>query len=134
MVRITAVIVSMPPLLADIIRQVLTARAPIEVVAEIGSRSELAQRLRVLNPDLVLIGLERGETDRLCRSLLGDLPSATVIAVSNDARSAYVHEMRPTRVVKNDVSPASLADFLRGIVDRRSMSIHGSIPSPPKDG
>jgi DNA-binding NarL/FixJ family response regulator len=103
--------VTIPPLFADIIRQVLAGHVAIEIVAEIGRRNRLEERLR-LQPDLVLIGLRRGEADRVGLSILAVLPRAKVIAFSSDARNAYVHEVRPHRIELQDFSMAALFTLL----------------------
>ena len=56
------VTVTVPPLFADILREVLAGQLAIEIVVQIGRRSRLEQRLRAERPDFILIGLRRGET------------------------------------------------------------------------
>jgi hypothetical protein len=56
------VTVTVPPLFADILREVLAGQLAIEIVVQIGRRSRLEQRLRAARPDFILIGLRRGET------------------------------------------------------------------------
>jgi DNA-binding NarL/FixJ family response regulator len=104
--------VTIPPLFADIIRQALGGHVAIEIVAEIGRRNRLEERLRGLQPDLVLIGLRRGEADTVGLSILAALPRAKVIAFSSDARSAYVHEVRPHRIELQDFSMEALFTLL----------------------
>jgi DNA-binding NarL/FixJ family response regulator len=104
--------VTIPPLLADIIRQALAGHVGIEIVAEISRRNRLHARLRALQPELVLIGLRRVEDDTIGRSILAALPRARVIALSNDARSAYVYEVRPYRTELQDFSMEVLFTLL----------------------
>jgi DNA-binding NarL/FixJ family response regulator len=104
--------VTIPPLFADIIRQALAGHVAIEIVAEIGRRNRLRERLRALQPELVLIGLRRGEADTIGLSILAALPRAKVIAFSFDARSAYVHEVRPHRTELQDFSMQALFALL----------------------
>jgi hypothetical protein len=103
-----AVMVTIPPLLADIIRQVLVGRVAMEFTAEISDRKRLQSRLVALQPEFVLIGLRRGEDDAIGRTILNTLPRARVIAFSYDARSGYVHEMRPHRTELHDFSVEAL--------------------------
>jgi hypothetical protein len=104
--------VTIPPLFGDIIRQVLAGHVAIEIVAEIGCRNRLRERLRALQPELVLIGLRRGEADTIGLSVLATLPRAKVIAFSSDARNAFVHEVRPHRTELQDCSMGSLLRLL----------------------
>jgi DNA-binding NarL/FixJ family response regulator len=108
-----AVIITMSPLLADIFRELLSPQVAIEVVAEIGHDGPLEQRLRALQPDLVLIGLRSGEADGIALSVVMALPHAKVIAFSSDARHAYVYKMRPHRTELNDVSKDALLAILK---------------------
>ena len=107
-----AVMVTIPPLFADLIRQVLAGHVAIEIVAEIRSRNRLEARLRALQPELVLIGLRAGEDDTIGQSILGALPRAKVIAFSSDAGTAYVHEVRPHRTELQNISMEALFAFV----------------------
>src|SRR5215813_1056098 len=84
------VTVQLSPLLEDIISQVAAERAPIDIVARLHSRDQLALRLRTLAPDLVLIGLREDESGAIALSLCSALPRARVIALSHDAHHAYL--------------------------------------------
>jgi hypothetical protein len=102
--------VTIPPLFADIIRQVLAGHVAIEIVAEIRWRNRLEARLRALQPEL--IGLRAGEDDTIGRSILGALPRAKVIAFSSGAGTAYVHEVRPHRTELQNISTEALFALL----------------------
>lgn len=107
-----AAIVSIPPLLADIVREILSNRKTIEFVACGGRRRGLDKRVSVLSPDIVLIGLRRGETDAIALAILNALPKATVVAISSDVRRASVHKMRPIRCELHDLSKEALIALL----------------------
>jgi DNA-binding NarL/FixJ family response regulator len=104
----------MSPMLSDIIKQLLVRQASLDVVAEFESRDWLEQRLPVIAPNLILIGLRPREADGIGLSLLGLVPGAKVIAFSNDGRHAYLHEMRAHRAALIDVSPQALIDAILG--------------------
>lgn len=109
-----AVIVAMSPLLADIFRELLCPQVAIEIVAEIGRHGPFEERLRAIQPDLVLIGLRRGESDGMALSALTALPHGKVIAFSSDARHAYVYQLtRPHRTELSDVSKDALLAILK---------------------
>jgi DNA-binding NarL/FixJ family response regulator len=106
--------VTLPPRLADIIKQLVESQIRLDVVADFDKRALLREKLPEIAPDLVLVGLRSQETDRICRSLLRLLPMAKVIAFSSDARQAYLHEMRAQRAVLGDVSARALIEVIRG--------------------
>lgn len=107
-----AVMVTISPLLADVIRRVVAGHVAIEIVAEIRHRSRLEARLRALRPELVLMGLRRGEDDTIAHAILAALPQARIIAFSSDVRVAYVHETRPHRTELQDFSTEALFAIL----------------------
>jgi DNA-binding NarL/FixJ family response regulator len=112
------VVVTLAPLLRDIIKALVTDLITLDVVADFGSRGEIAQDLALMRPDLILIGLEPGETDEVGLNLLTQVPAAKVIAISNDGRDAYIHEMRPSRTVLSSVSPKDLVAAIASIAAR----------------
>ena len=78
-----AVLVTVPPLLADLIRHVLTNRAALVIVAELTEPASAYARLRALAPDVVIIGPASGTPvdAALVRAML---PGARVLVLSAD--------------------------------------------------
>jgi chemotaxis response regulator CheB len=109
-------IVTIRPLLADILREILTGQMAIEIVAQIGRRTRLEQRLRDAHPDLVLIGLRRGESDAIAQGILTALPGAKIIAFSSDLHCVWVHQMRPHRTELHDFSKEALIGLLKASI------------------
>jgi chemotaxis response regulator CheB len=110
---IRSVVITMSPLLTDIIEHLLTGHLDFEVIAEFANRNFSEEALKTICPDLVLVGLRPGESDEIGRSLLALIPPVKVIAFSSDARHGYLHEMRAHRSVIIDISPQTL---LKGIL------------------
>jgi DNA-binding NarL/FixJ family response regulator len=106
--------VTLSPLLADIVERLVAGQIALEVVAHFDERDLLKEKLPKISPDLVFVGLQSRETDRIGRSLLKLLPMAKVIAFSSDARHAYIHEMRAHRATIIDVSAQALIRAIRG--------------------
>lgn len=112
--RIRTVTVSITPLAGDLISEVVAQLAPIDIVARLDSRDQLTLHLRTLGPDLVLIGLHQGEGDDIALFLRDALRRVKVIALSHDARHAYVHTPHRDRTVLTDMSPKALIEAIRG--------------------
>lgn len=108
------VTVAITPLLGDIINQLVAVRVPIEIVARLDTRDRLAQRLQILAPDLVLIGLREDEGDAIALSLRNTLPRAKVIALSHDGHQAYLPVPHRHRTTLIDLSPKPLIEAIRG--------------------
>jgi len=102
------VTMTLPPLLRDIFIALAVERDHLDIVAEFNRRAEAAE-IALYTPDCVIIGLRRGEADRIAQMLAAGLPAAKVIAISHDGRDAYVHEMPDRRLALPDAAPAALA-------------------------
>jgi DNA-binding NarL/FixJ family response regulator len=107
------VTVAITPLLGDIISQVVAERAPIDIVASLDSRDQLAPRLRTLAPDLVLIGLGEDEGGAITLSVHNVVPRAKVIALSHDGDHAYLPAPRRHGTKLIDLSPKALIEAIR---------------------
>jgi chemotaxis response regulator CheB len=105
---IRTAVVTMSPLLRDIVKELPTGRVRLQIVADLTTRDLLLDRLKTILPDVVLIGLARGETDRIARSILAALPRSRVIAFSSAGRQVYIHEMRPHRTALSDASASAV--------------------------
>lgn len=107
MARLRAVAVAMSPLLADIIRHVLTSRRQIEIVAEIAASPCLIERLQALDPDLVMISETTAESLRISATVAAVLKRARVVRLSRDGR--FILEAGEERELTAD----TLADLLQ---------------------
>ena len=113
-VGIRTALVALSPLLSDIITQAIKPEIELEVVAEFHSGDLLKEQLRLIAPELILIGLQAGDTDAIAAIALAVAPAAKVIAFSADCRHAYLHEMRPYQMMLIEVTPAALAGAILG--------------------
>ena len=107
MAVVRTVIVTISPMLSDILVTLLGDHTTLEVVATFDTRHNLEESLRAIVPDVILIGLGRNESDEIGHSCSTLLPTAKVIAFSNDGRNAFVH-INAQRTVLLDVSAQML--------------------------
>jgi DNA-binding NarL/FixJ family response regulator len=121
-IHVRTVLVTLSPLLADIVKQLVGDQIGLDIVARFDRRALLSTKLPQIAPDLVLVGLRSHEADGVGRSVLEFLPTAKVISLSSDARQAYLHEMRPHRAIIVDVSARALIEAIRGPGSRRFKS------------
>lgn len=112
MAGIRTVTVTAPALLTDLIDRLAADRVELDIVAQLEGRRALGRRLQRLHPDLVIIGLQRNETDRLARTLLMRLPVRKCIALSHDGRSIVGYELQVHRVTLSDLSPQDVVGFI----------------------
>ncbi|HKF61091.1 MAG TPA: hypothetical protein VKB42_07005 [Dongiaceae bacterium] len=114
MAGLRVVAVTMSPLLRDVVTALLTDHVTVDVVAAFDTRAEGEGRLEDIDPNLILIGLQPGESDEIAASLLTRLPSAKVVAFSHDGRNVCVHEMRRHRQLLPEVSPQAVVEAILG--------------------
>lgn len=114
MARVRTLVVTVSPLLAELVTGVLRLHLPLDVVEVVESRDLLEDRLRSIAPDLVIMGLTRGECDdcALALPLLAVLPTAEVLVLEPTGKHAWLHEMRPHRTSLIDLSADALIHAL----------------------
>jgi DNA-binding NarL/FixJ family response regulator len=110
--RVVAVTVG--PLLRDIITTLLSDHVAVKIIAVLDTRAECEKAIEDIDPDLILIGLQPGEPDEIAPILLRRLPSARVVAVSDEGRRVYVHRMRRHRKILQDASPQEVVEAILG--------------------
>lgn len=129
---IRIVLATLPPMLADIVRQLLTGHADLEVIAQVASAGELHDVLRRAGPEVVVAGAMSAE-GRAPLELLREHPGLRLIVIEDGARVAKVYELRPHETAIADVSPSDLLHVIRSTTvgeDRR----FGEDPSPDSIG
>ncbi len=113
MAAIRTLIVTVPPLLRDLVVAVLPPQS-LDVIAVLDTRAALAARLAALAPDLVLLGLRGTETDAVARPLLALRPRARVLVLAADARAAWLHQAAGPPAALPGLSAAALRAALLG--------------------
>jgi DNA-binding NarL/FixJ family response regulator len=117
--KVRTVVVTMSPLLADIVLNYLQSYLTIDVVGVLQDRAALAERLAEIRPDLVLLGLTEAESDACARPLLALLPSARFLVLAPNGQHAWLHELRPHRLTLRHLSKRGL---LRTLASRYGSS------------
>ena len=110
--RIRVVFIGLSPMLRDIVKQAIGSERDMEIAGEFFADS-WAERLRALEPEVVIISLARGEGDDVTSRLMEAAPNAKIVALSFDYRSALCCVGRHQRVLF-DVSPQEIAEFISG--------------------
>ncbi len=106
------VLVTVSPLLASLVIEILRPCLSLEIVADLPAREDPIEQLRALAPELVLLGLTGTETDELALPLLTALPSTLFLVLAPNGQRAWVHQMRPHRTALNELSIAALRETL----------------------
>jgi AmiR/NasT family two-component response regulator len=102
----------MPGVYADIMSTSLAKRAEIAIVGRLSSRQDLNAEMERLAPDVVFIGLEKGEGNGDVNETLYACPKGCVVAVSFDGRNATVQVLRPESIALGAVHPDVIASAI----------------------
>ena len=109
-----AVLVMVPPLLADLIRHVVASRAEasgfaLSIVAEICNPTDIGERLRELDPDIVIVGSAGAA---LLIDAAAIVPRARVLTLSAD----LARILGPGKGESVAFTPEVLVESLRNIL------------------
>jgi hypothetical protein len=111
-VGVRTIVVTLSPFLADLVASVLRPHFKLEVIGVLRTRESLPEKLGLLKPDLVILGLRSGEADSCARPLLSILPTAQILVLERNGRHAWLHRMEPRRTALANVSMPSLIRVL----------------------
>lgn len=113
MAGVRTLVVTLSPFLADLVTNVLQPHLRLDVIGVMPRREGLPERLRELQPQLVLLGLESGEKDSCARPLLAVMPSSgLILALEKSGQHAWLYRLRPHRTALVNVSMPSLIGAL----------------------
>ena len=104
---IRLILVSLSPLLGDMVAEVLAERWPIERLARLDDTRELPTRAAATGADLVLCRLD-SDSDRLADALLAMQPSVTIVALGAGGRTARLYRAGHRLSLPRGFSPRDL--------------------------
>jgi hypothetical protein len=81
------------PLLGDLIRRAVEIRVDLKILPPFASRLQMPARLRQQRPGVVVIGLRPGEDHGIGGAVHDIVPTAIVVTISNDLKSACLHKL-----------------------------------------
>lgn len=114
MARLRTLVVTLSPFLRELVTSVLPSQISIDIVEVLESREHVAERLRELAPDLVLIGLLDGETDSIALPLLAALPSVRILVLARNGQHAWLHQSHGRRAALPNLSVQALRQAMQG--------------------
>jgi DNA-binding NarL/FixJ family response regulator len=108
-------------MISDIVEQLVIDDVALDIAARFDTRELIEDKLRAILPDLVLVGLSPGESEKIGLSLSAVVPDAKVIVFSSDGRSAYVSAKGTSWTHLTDFSPDAITSVIRTIRTGRSI-------------
>jgi hypothetical protein len=99
-------------MLADIVKAVIASEDDLELVDEIAGIAGLAQAACKAQADVLIVG---GALDgSYSLTILYGAPRLKIVAIDADGRHGVLHELRPSRTLISEISPATLVAAVRG--------------------
>lgn len=102
--------VALAPMFRDLIIEFIASRRPLHVIAAFDDSGGIEAQLRAAAPDLILLGLRRGQDDGAALALAALAPQ--LIAFSHDRRDAFVYRGQQRRRDLIDFSAQMLIDAI----------------------
>ena len=111
-------LVELPRVMRDIIRDAIGAEGGISLVGETTGDVDLASLVQATRADVVVIGLADARLPDAAKRLLTRHPAVRVLGVVNDGRDAVMYELRAHGEPLGEISPRALAAALRSTRER----------------
>jgi DNA-binding NarL/FixJ family response regulator len=118
--QIRIVLVGMPRMLREIVREIVTTQLDMSVVAETTDPAALLRLLRRKDAQLVVAGaddLQGADVERL----LDAHPRLKLLSIRDDGRQILLYELRPRKVALGELAPSTLAAAIRAVSSRRPL-------------
>jgi len=101
------VLLDLPRMLADLVREIVAADDGLEVVGE------GAAVLAAADPDFVIVGGDGAALPESCRDAFDAHPHLTVLALTGDGRHGDLWSLAPRHVALGEVSADTLLTAMR---------------------
>ena len=105
------ILVGLPRMLNDVVKQIIDEQPDLEVVAEVGCESDVAHA--VAGHDAELVIADPSCTDGAIERLVGRRSSLRLLEVQANGRWSCLSELRPHRVPLGEISPERLLEAIR---------------------
>jgi len=106
------VLVDLPPLLREIVRETASREPDLEVVSEHEAGIDLLAAVERDDPDFLIVGSQEA-TEQTVASLIAGGRRLRALEVRSDGRESVLYELRPHRVLLGEISPSTLLQTIR---------------------
>jgi DNA-binding NarL/FixJ family response regulator len=123
MPKIRVLVANRPRLMRDVVLATIADQPDIEVLGELEDESKIAQAVAELQPDIVIIALDRAdERPAICEYLLIHYPRVKVLAVApeDDSSVFFWSDIRSAAV---ESSVEGILGVIRGTTNPRSLRV-----------
>lgn len=116
----------MPPLLHDIVSDLVGRQDDMHIVGEMDADGSLQSSVRRYDADVVILGVATSDVPVDVQDLVYEQRGTKVLAVESDGRHAWLYELRPHQVRIGEVSPKMLIDTIRAATASAPAQVHRS--------
>ncbi len=113
MKKIRILLANRPPMLLEVMREMVQRQEDMEVVGEILDPIGLLVAVREREADAVILTLKDYEEPGLCSHLVAEYPNLTILSLAADGKTAF---LRPPRREIMAPSMDSIVDALRDAI------------------
>jgi DNA-binding NarL/FixJ family response regulator len=106
------VLVDMPKLLRDIVKEIIRTESDLRVLGEFPQSSGLFDPVRNTGAEVVVTAAALATPDRIA-TLLREHPRVRVVALTDDGERGELYESRPHRIRLTEVSAGLLVRTIR---------------------
>ncbi len=122
MKKIRILLANRPPMMLEIMREIVQRHEDMEVVGEILDPIGLLVAVREREADAVILTLNDYEEPGLCSHLVAEYPNLTILGLAADGKTAFLR--LPRREIKVP-SQQSIVDALRDAIRMKEEVGHG---------
>ena len=112
--RTRILIVALPPLLRELIGEIVAHADDIEVVGELDHRAGVLDRVERTGATFVIAGPAHPEHDRGWEELLRRRPELRILVVTPRGRDSALYELLPHTAPLGELSAETLLSVIRG--------------------
>jgi DNA-binding NarL/FixJ family response regulator len=110
---IPIVIMDMPRMLREIIRNLVAGQPDMQIVREVHERASLAATVDKTGATLIIVGQHNPADLGVCRDLLSERSRLKVLAVAGDALESSLYELSLQIRALGEISPEGLLAIIR---------------------
>jgi DNA-binding NarL/FixJ family response regulator len=112
--RTRIVLIDMPPLLRDIVSNVLSGQPDLDVVAEHDDAVDIREAVERDQAQLVIVGSDAA-SEACIRAVVGGSRGVRALEMRSDGSEGVLYELRPHRVVLGGISAETLLRTIRAV-------------------
>lgn len=113
MAPILILLLKLPSVVRDSLKEVLADQADMQVVDELSDPVEVLLAAGRADADVIILGMEDAKLPGVASHLLDQYPHLKILAISIDGRHLFLYELRPELAPIGEMEPHRLIHAIR---------------------